>query len=78
MHISHSIFLVTSGLHLHFTKEKTSPERFSNLLNIAQFLVNGSTENRGDACLIRTAVLCEIRGSSSPLTLVSVMLAEGG
>ena len=43
MHLAHLIFPATLGVHLQFTNEKISPERFSNLLKGAQLLISGRT-----------------------------------
>lgn len=87
IHTSPFIFLATLGLRLQVTNEKTSPGRFSNLLKVTQLLVGGEIEICSYICPIPkaalpvlppgTALLCEVRGRSSHLTLVSVMLVEG-
>lgn len=53
---SHLIFLANLGVPLQFTNEKTRPERFSNLLGIAQLLISGGNWDLS-LCLMPEAVL---------------------
>ena len=87
MHLPHLIFPATLGVRLQFTNEKISPERFSNLLKVAQLLISGTTgfELRSVSSqglcsrhpLLAVSSSVRLRGGSSGLTLVSVMLVEG-